>query len=90
MTASDPGWKRFALTFDGDRRFAEACGDIANHVRRQFRHEHGFPDGLDLDELRACLFYEQRRYNHFGRGPEGDDAEYVGALLAEIRRRVAR
>ena len=39
----------------------------------------------DLDELRAALFFEQRRYHHFGEGPDGSDLDYIEALVGAIR-----
>jgi hypothetical protein len=37
-----------------------------------------------LDELRGCLFYEQRRWHHFGEEPTGRSAEYMWALVSAI------
>ncbi len=37
-----------------------------------------------LDELRGCLFYEQRRWHHFGEEPTGRSAEYMWALVDAI------
>lgn len=55
LPPADANWdaiQRFALTFDGYKRWgsAEKCAEIANAQR------HG-----TMTELRTCLFYEQRR-----------------------------
>lgn len=58
------GWVeigRFALTYDGHMRWGsfEKCAEIANARRDD-----------TLDELRTCSFFEQRRWRHFGEGPD--------------------
>jgi hypothetical protein len=70
---------RFALTFDGYAAFNTAekpggCGDLANSRQAS-----------TLSELRASLFFEQRRWRHFGESPEGLDLIYVRSLLWRIR-----
>ena len=67
--------ERFALTFNGYE--VPNCADIANSRSAK-----------SLTELRAALFFEQRRYRHFGHPPEGDDLEYVRSLVQEITVRV--
>ena len=47
-----------------------------------------FISGLTLDELRACLFFDQRAWRHFGEDPDDDGMEYIRALLTAIRSRV--
>jgi hypothetical protein len=42
-----------------------------------------------LTELRACLFFEQRRFRNFGWDPGPDEMCYVRALLNAIRGRAA-
>jgi hypothetical protein len=71
--------QRFALTFDGYAAFntvekPEGCAKLANG--RQAR---------TLSELRASLFFEQRRWRHFGESPEGLDLIYIRSLLWRIR-----
>jgi len=70
---------RFALTFDGYAAFDTAaephgCGDLANSRQAN-----------TLTELRASLFFEQRRWRHFGESPEGLDLIYIQSLLWRIR-----
>lgn len=58
------------------------CGDLANEKLKQY-HETGKWEGT-FDELRCCLFFEQRRYHHFGERPEGDDAKAILGLYQAI------
>jgi hypothetical protein len=44
----------------------------------------------DLEKLRIALFFEQRRWRHFGDVPEGADLSYISALVAQIRAAVSR
>ena len=76
--------QRFALTFDGYKYCGstERCGELAN------RRKNGGGGSETLSELRSCLFFEQRRYHHFGQGPEREEMGYIYSLLEEIRARV--
>src|SRR5262245_4737602 len=51
----------FALTFSGYKAWGsfERCAEIANAPR----HE-------SLTDLRTCLFFEQRRWHHYGDEPD--------------------
>lgn len=71
--------QRFALTFDGYAAFdtpaePEGCGELANSRQAN-----------TLTELRASLFFEQRRWRHFGLPPTGLDLIYIRSLLWRIR-----
>ena len=67
---------RFAHTFNGYEAFGsfEACARIANGG-----------DHRSLDHLRACLFFEARRWRHFGESPDGQALAYWRELVAKIR-----
>jgi len=88
----DAEWKdivRFAQTFNG---YLEA-GSLADAGALANKHRGAVPKtlvALNLTELRICLFFEQRRWNHFGRKPEGEDLKYIRSLVEEIRSRVGR
>jgi hypothetical protein len=76
----------YAITFDGygyatDVLGAE-CGDLANS-RLQEYEERGQWHGT-FEELRCCLFFEQRRYHHFGRLPDRKEAKAIKALHKAI------
>jgi hypothetical protein len=73
----------FAYGFDGYARFGlEACGTLANRVLATYLAERRLPD--DLDELRACLFFEARRWIVLEREPDTRARLYVGALLTHL------
>jgi hypothetical protein len=70
----------FALTFDGYWHWGsfEACAEVANARR-----------GGPLAELRICLFFEQRRWRHFGDEPDARAMAYIRGIISSIRARVA-
>ena len=74
---------RFALTFDGYTHFGDRCGKIANEALRQYKETGNLPESLD--DLRTCLFFEQRRWRHFGEEPDAAAMVYIRALLGAIR-----
>lgn len=81
--------EQFALTFKGYDWAGsfERCADLANSTRRMYdsSQERCLPR-LTLDELRACLYFEQRRSHHSDYIPEGEGLLYVRALLEGIRK----
>lgn len=79
LPPADADWcaiERFALTFDGYKRWgsAEICGEIANAHRNS-----------TMTELRTCLFYEQRRWRHFSEEPDEAAMRYIREVLEQIR-----
>jgi hypothetical protein len=66
---------KFALTFDGYE--LPNCADLANARSAK-----------SLTELRTVLFFEQRRYRHFGSHPTGEDLEYIRSLVQAIQAKV--
>ena len=77
----DAGWwaiSDFALTYDGYVKHPnEECALIAN----ERRHE-------TLDDLRTCLFYEQRRWHWQDELPSGEYLKYFRFLVRAIREKV--
>lgn len=76
----------FALSYDGYGAFTDGpieLGPIANCIARQWRASGELPDDLHL--LRSALYFEQRRYRHFGWAPEGVALDYIRALVTRIR-----
>lgn len=69
----------FAHTFNGYEAFGsfEACAEIAN------RGEH-----RSLKHLRACLFFEARRWRHFGESPDDEALAEWRELVRKIRAKV--
>ena len=77
------GWdeiQSFALMFDGYTVHGsfEKCAAIANERRKE-----------TLSDLRTCLFFEQRRWRHFGDHPDAAAMAYIRSILEEIRTRLS-
>ena len=70
---------KFAHTFDGYKHWGsfEKCAEIANSR-----------DHSSLDSLRTCLFFEARRWRHFGEEPDSEADAYWRLVVAQIRRAV--
>lgn len=69
----------FALSFDGYAFHGsfERRAEIANARRAD-----------SLDDVRTCLFFEQRRWRHFGESPDDEAMAYIRTLIEHIRKRV--
>lgn len=76
-----PDIMMFALTYDGYALWDEV-GAFANRMRDEWGARRILPS--ELDSLRACLFFEQRRFRHFDQDPVGEDLDYIHALLSGI------
>jgi hypothetical protein len=72
----------FSLSYDGYAYWNDLPELAARSVSGWTRN-HTLPSSID--EIRGCLFYEQRRWHHFGEDPHGRSAEYVWALLDALR-----
>ncbi|MCJ7619658.1 MAG: hypothetical protein MUP64_05510 [Anaerolineae bacterium] len=86
----DAGWLeigRFALSFNGYEWCGsfEKCAEVGNRWADAFRGTAALPGSLT--ELRTCLFFEQRRWSHFGFDPDHEAMPYITALLEGIRER---
>lgn len=70
----------FALTFSGYEHWGsfEKCAGVANVQKDD-----------TLSELRTCLFFEQRRWRHFGEDPDDEAMAYIGQVVEKIRSKVA-
>ena len=82
------GWDvvfEFALSYDGYAHYGDRCGEIANRAAGDYSTHGRLPDSVDV--LRACLFFEQRRWRHFGETPDAEARDYFDALLEAIRQR---
>ena len=78
VPADDADWHEIAVfghTFDGYKFWGsfEKCAQIAN--RRA---------PTNLVEARTCLFFEHRRWRHFGECPDAQAREYVRWLVEQI------
>jgi len=78
----------FALTVDGYKAIGEKeCAQLANRVKSEFSKDAASVETLSLTELRSCLFFEQRRFNHFGAEPQDADRTFINTILDAIRSR---
>lgn len=81
--------QEFALTLNGYEVIGQKeCGTLANRVKKEFSVSTTSLQRLSLTELRSCLFFEQRRFHHFGEEPVGDDRVFVNALLDAIHQKL--
>jgi hypothetical protein len=79
----------FAITLNGYRAIGQKeCSQLAKKVGGEFSRDAISLQSLSLTELRACLFFEQRRFRHFGSEPQDADRDYINALLETIRQKV--
>jgi hypothetical protein len=67
----------FASSFNGYTYWGsfEGCAEIANGERHD-----------SLTNVRTCLFFEVRRWHHFGDGPDAEAQEQWRGLVRHIRR----
>lgn len=82
-------WERiskYALIHNGYTHNTDLA-NFANSVSIYFSNKKEIPDPFDIGDLKDCLFYEQRRFRHFGYAPSGEDFEYIKALMSGIRKR---
>jgi hypothetical protein len=74
----------FALTYDGYAAGGfHRCAKVGNAAQAEYVATGALPS--TLDDLRTCLFFEQRRWRHFDRHPEEESMTYIRALLEAIR-----
>jgi len=74
-------YARFALTFAPNDR--EVCRELASDAFARWRRTAEVP--RRLEELRACLWFEQRRWRFQGREPDAEGMRYVCALIRAMR-----
>jgi hypothetical protein len=91
IPSNQASWKKilpFALTFNGYEHWGnfEKCRDVAKLGIASYKDKKPFTQSLT--DLRTCLFYEARRWNHLEKNPNKPGMAYVHALLDAIRVRV--
>jgi len=74
-------YARFAVTFSPRDR--EVCRELASDAFARWRRTGEAP--YRLDELRACLWFEQRRWRFLGREPDAEGMRYAAALIRAMR-----
>jgi hypothetical protein len=84
LPTSYGGWSdyvRFALTFSPTDR--DTCRELAGDAFARWQRTGDVP--RRLEELRACLWFEQRRWRFLGREPDSEGMRYAGALIRAMR-----
>lgn len=76
--------EQFALTYPQAEKLGPKLAELGA------RHAEARTVPTDLSELRACLWFEQRRWRHFQAVPDGAALEHVFRLLAGIKAAVAK
>jgi hypothetical protein len=86
--AEEQAYHLFALTYNGYEEMGSMrrCARIANEAIERWRETGQLPDGID--RLRACLFFEQRRWHHYGDGFDEETMSYVKEIITRIRRQL--
>lgn len=74
-------YARFAMTFAP--RDQEVCRELGSDAFGRWRRTGELP--RRLEELRACLWFEQRRWRFLGREPDAEGMRYVCALIRAMR-----
>jgi hypothetical protein len=78
----------FAYTFDGYAHFGmEKCAEMCNTALSTFYHSQTLPG--DVDTLRACLFFEVRRWTLYGKEPDNKGLIYIHALIDRLAKILA-
>ena len=88
----DAKWEdiqEFALSFNGYEYWGSfgKCADIANKIAEEYEQTKRLH--CSLTGLRTCLFFEQRRWRHFGYAPDEDSMKHIHALIEEIGNKIA-
>ena len=78
----------FALTFNGYEYWGsfDKCADVANQSYKIYVTKGRLPDSVNA--LRSCLFFEQRRWRHFGECPDEETMAYIHQIIESIRTKI--
>ena len=84
-------WKKiepFALTFNGYKHWGsfKKCREIAKEGVKLYHEKKELTQSLT--NLRTCLFFESRRWNHYQKNPSKKGMDYVHVLVEAIRTQV--
>ncbi len=77
----------FAYTFDGYAHYGmEACAALANEALSVYYKQESLPE--DISALRACLFFEARRWMLYGSMPDTKANIYIAALIKRLKEKL--
>jgi hypothetical protein len=75
----------FAYSFDGYAHFGmEKCAELCNAALSAFYQSQTLPN--DVDVIRACLFFEARRWTLYGKEPDNKGLIYIHALIDRLEK----
>jgi hypothetical protein len=74
-------YARFAVTFAP--RDQDTCSESGSAAFSRWQRTGDVP--RTLEELRACLWFEQRRWRFLGCEPDSEGMRYAGALIRAMR-----
>ena len=82
------GWLEIsgsAHSFNGYEHWGsfEKCGEVANSIRDEYKATGEL--STNLTDLRTFLFFEARRWRHYGYDPDEEALRYIHALVKAIR-----
>lgn len=78
---------KFACSFDGYAHFGmKKCAELANTALSNFYHSQVLPD--DIDVIRACLFFEARRWTLYQKEPDNKGMIYIHALIDRLEKQL--
>jgi hypothetical protein len=83
LPAANATWSeiaKFALRFNGYevQGSLERCAEIANSRKHD-----------SVADLRTCLFFEQRRWRHFGEAPDAETMQYIRDVIEKLRAKLS-
>lgn len=78
---------KFAYSFDGYAHFGmEKCAELANASLSNFYHSQVLPE--DIDAIRACIFFEARRWTLYQKEPDNKGLIYIHALIDRLEKQL--
>ncbi|ADQ14490.1 hypothetical protein [Halanaerobium hydrogeniformans] len=84
----DANWmeiQEFSLSFNGYDYWGsfEKAADIANQHYNRYEKDNIISNNMEV--LRTSLFFEQRRYRHFGSDPGPETMKYLRKIIKKIK-----
>ena len=84
LPPSSAEWRdyaRFALTYTPPSN--DSCSELATAAVARWVRSGELP--RTLDDLRGCLWFEQRRWRFLARDPDAQGMRYCGAIVRAMR-----
>ena len=79
---------KLGYTFDGYSHYGmERCAEMANEALSTYYHTDVLPE--ELDTIRACLFFEARRWSLYQTAPDTKANIYIFALIDKLKEKLS-